>query len=476
MSISERADRLSVTGEKQIAEPRNAFYLAAWRWHFYAGLFVVPFLTVLAVTGLMMMYIGFIDGRDGENLTIPVPANAVALSVSDQASKALASIPGSTMVEWLKAKGPNHPSVFRVKADGVQSMVAIDPYTGSVVETWVRRNGWYDFADNIHSDLLLGTPGDRLLEIAAGLGIVMVLTGLYLWWPREETFLGAPVPNLRQSGRALLKNLHGTIGVYVSVLLLLFLLTGMSWTGVWGSKIVQAWSTFPAEKWDNVPLSDDVHASMNHGAISDVPWALEQTPMPASGSDAGQAGIEHGTSVNIDSIAAMADGLGFNARYRVAYPNGKDGVWTINQDTMSADAEDPFSDRTVHIDRYTGNILANVGFEDYSLAGKTMAVGVPLHMGLMGLWNLALNTLVCLSVIFLSVSGVVMWWMRRPAKVAFRLFAPKVPENRPHWRGAMVVMLAVSMAFPLAGATLLTALAFDLMVFSRIPMLRRAFA
>ena len=143
---------------------------------------------------------------------------------------------------------------------------------------------------------------------------------------------------------------------------------------------------------------------------------------------------------------------------------------------MSADAEDPFSDRTVHVDRYTGNVLANVGFEDYSLAGKTMAVGTPFHMGLMGLWNLALNTLVCLSVIFLSVSGVVMWWMRRPAKVAFRLFAPKAPEARPHWRGAMVVMLAVSMAFPLAGTALLAALAIDLMVFSRIPVLRKAFA
>ncbi len=36
-------------------------YGAVWRWHFYAGLIVVPFLTFLAVTGLIMHYGNSID-------------------------------------------------------------------------------------------------------------------------------------------------------------------------------------------------------------------------------------------------------------------------------------------------------------------------------------------------------------------------------------------------------------------------------
>ncbi len=451
----------------------NQFYLAAWRWHFYAGLFVLPFLAILAVTGMLMMYIGFIDGRDGEKLSVAVPAGAEMLPIATQ-SEAAASASGGTVIEWLKGRSENSVSVFRVNTDDGQTMVAVNPYTGDVIDSWQRRQGWYDFADNIHSDLLLGTPGDRLLEIAAGLSIVLVVTGLYLWWPRETTLARALVPDFRATGRTLWKSLHVTIGVYLSVLLLLFLLTGMSWTGIWGSKLVQAWSTFPAEKWNNVPLSDDTHASMNHGPATDVPWALEQTPMPASGSQAGTDVIAAGQPVTIDSVAGIAGALGFNARYRVAYPKGDTGVWTINQDTMSSDADDPFADRTVHIDRYTGKVLANVGFADYSLAGKAMAVGVPFHMGLMGLWNLALNTLVCLGVVFLCVSGVVMWWMRRPSGAAFRVFAPKVPGHLPHWRGAMIVMLFLSLAFPLAGITLLCVLALDYLIVKRVPMLRKA--
>lgn len=455
------------------ASAPSRFYLAAWRWHFYAGLFVIPFLMTLAVTGMTMMYVGYFDGRDGENIHVPKVGEA-PMPISDQAAAALASQPGSTLVEWLKGRSAESVSVFRINSDGVQSMVAVDPYQGDIVETWVRRDGWYDFADSIHSDLLLGTTGDRLLEIAAGFAIVLTVTGLYLWWPRDRSFARALLPVIEGRGRPVWKILHESIGIYVSLLLVLFLITGMAWTGIWGGKLVQAWNTFPAEKWNDVPLSDKTHASMNHGAISDVPWALEQTPVPASGSDAGIVGIAPGVPVTIDSIASLAEEIGFNARFRVAYPGGESGVWTINQDTMSADAEDPFSDRTVHVDQYTGRVLANVSFADYSLAGKAMAVGIPLHMGLVGLWNLILNTLVCLSVIFLCVSGLMMWWLRRPKGSAFRVFAPKTPENLPHWRGAMILMLFLSLAFPLVGVTLLTVLVLDYLIVKRVPMLRRA--
>lgn len=33
-----------------------ALYRAAWRWHFYAGVFVTPFLLLLALTGLVMLF------------------------------------------------------------------------------------------------------------------------------------------------------------------------------------------------------------------------------------------------------------------------------------------------------------------------------------------------------------------------------------------------------------------------------------
>lgn len=103
----------------------------------------------------------------------------------------------------------------------------------------------------------------------------------------------------------------------------LFRIFGVAWAGIWGGKIVQAWSQFSAETWDKVPLSDATHASMNHDH-REVPRVLEQTPMPASGSAAGATGVAGGI-VNIDTVDALARQIGFDARYQVNLPEGAAG-------------------------------------------------------------------------------------------------------------------------------------------------------
>ena len=328
--------------------------------------------------------------------------------VSEQAQAALASIPGSTLVQYVAPRTADVAAIFRVDTGEVATMVVVDPYTADVLDQFPRRSGWYDFMDTVHGDLMLGVTGDRMIEIAASLGMVLIATGLYMWWPRRLGWRAALVPELGRGGRAMWRSVHGVVGFWLSLFLVFFLISGLSWSGVWGEKLVQAWSQFPAEKWDNVPLSDDIHASMNHGP-KEVPWALELTPMPASGSDAGRPGLAAGTAIGIDSMDALAREIGFDGRYQMNLPAGETGVFTFSRDSMNTDSTDPMADRTVHVDRFTGNILADVRFEDYSWAGQAMAVGIALHMGTMGLWSVLANTLVCLSVLFLCLSSVVMW-------------------------------------------------------------------
>jgi uncharacterized iron-regulated membrane protein len=325
--------------------------------------------------------------------------------------------------------------------------------------------------DNLHSDIKIGLVGDRMIEIAASLGMVLVATGLYMFWPRGEGgWRRALIPTLGR-GRALWKSLHGVVGIWVSVILVFFLISGLAWSGVWGEKITQAWSQFPVEKWDNVPLSDQTHASLNHDR-KEGPWAMELTPMPASGSMAGVAALESGAVLDINTMDMLARKIGFDARYQMNLPKGDTGVWTFSRDSLSSVSSDPTSDRPVHVDQYTGKILADVRYEDYSLAGKAMAVGIALHMGLLGLWSVLANTVFCLAVLFLSISSLVLWWKRRPS-AAGRLVAPPMPENMPLWQGAVLIGLAVSLAFPMAGITLVAVLALDFFLLSRITLLKR---
>lgn len=119
--------------------------------------------------------------------------------------------------------------------------MTLDPYTGAVVETFPWSAGWYDFANTIHGTLMIGNLGDWLIEIATSLGLILVATGIYLHWPRNGAGWGSVlVPRLGAGGRAAWKSLHGTVGFWMSLVMVVFLVSGLSRAGVWGSKIMQA--------------------------------------------------------------------------------------------------------------------------------------------------------------------------------------------------------------------------------------------
>ena len=451
----------------------SSFHAVAWRWHFYAGLYVVPFLLMLALTGLVMVFFTGFQTRLGPVVTVNVAQHA-PLPVSAQAQAVLELRSQATLREYIAPATPDRASWFVVNRDGANEAVAVDPYTAQVLQLVDKDNTWFAWAEKIHGTLLLGDVGDRLIEIAAGFAIVMIVTGLYLWWPRGATrWSSVLLPDLRLKGRLWWRSLHASTGFWLSAVLLAFLLTGLSWTGVWGAQFAQPWGTFPAAKWDAVPQSDVTHASLNTNGQHEVPWGLEQTPLPASGSRAGVAGVPAGQPVNIDTVAALAKQLGFNGQHHIQLPQGDTGVFTLSADTMSGDLGNPTQDRTVHVDRYTGRVLAEAAFADYPLLAKAMAVGIALHQGDLGLWNAVLNVLFCAAIVFLCVSGIVMWWKRRP-KGSWRIVAPPMPRDQALWKGGAVVMCVLALAFPLTGAVLLVVLLLDGLVVSRLPSLRRA--
>jgi uncharacterized iron-regulated membrane protein len=446
----------------------NRLYFAAWRWHFYAGLYVIPFLVMLSVTGLIMLWVSSTTDLNGERAIIQPGTDLLPVSALQAAAEA--AVPGSTATQYIAPMGADRVAAFAVAVEDTTTGVTLNPYTGEVVETFPWRDGWYDFATDIHGTLLIGNTGDWLIEAAASLALLLTVTGIYLHWPRNGASWGRSLTvQTAAKSRAFWKSLHGALGFWVSLMLVIFLISGLSWAGLWGTKFVQAWNTFPAEKWDAVPLSDATHADMNHSAAKEVPWTLEQTPLPLSGSLAGTAAVTG--PVTIDSVTGFAATLGFDRRYQLNLPAGEAGVWTISHDSMSNDGPNPAADRTIHIDQFTGNVLVDVRYADYSVYAKAMAWGIAFHEGDLGLWNLALNTAFCLGIILMSVSGAIMWVKRRPTGA--RLGAPPRPVDVPYAKGAILITLALSLAFPMLGLTLLAVMVLDLLILSTVPPLKR---
>ena len=86
-----------------------------------------------------------------------------------------------------------------------------------------------------------------------------------------------------------------------------------------------------------------------------------------------------------------------------------------------------------------------------------MAVGIGVHQANMGWWNIAMNVLACAAVIFLCVSGTLLWWLRRPAGSRPLPVAPRI-AGLPLRSGLTVLLVVMGVAFPLLGAALLAGL------------------
>lgn len=443
-----------------------SFYNLAWRWHFYAGLFVIPFLILLSVTGIIYLFKPQLDQLMYAELLQVTPA-AQAISADQQLALVRQAYPGARIGQYLPPVNAERSAQFVLEADGHERNVFVDPYSGTLLGSQDAQYNLQAIARQLHGDLMIGTAGDRLIELAAGWGIVLLVSGLYLWWPRGRSWAGVLWPRLSARGRLLWRDLHAVTGFWGSLLLLFMLLTGMTWTGFWGAQFAGAWNQFPAAMWAEVPQSGTLAGSLNSRRQQTVAWAVETTPLPASDPHAGHNGhAAHQTpaaSVNLlQYVVDTAAERGVQPGYSITLPKGETGVYSI-----ALFADDPRNDATLHIDQYSGAVLADVRWKDYGAVARTVETGVKLHEGkLFGLANQLLMLLVCLLILLSAVSALVMWWQRRPTG---KLGVPPLRHDLPRWKVAIVIMCLLGAAFPLVGASLLLIWTLDWLLLSRLP-------
>ena len=198
----------------------NRRYLTVWRWHFYFGLLVAPFLTLLAITGLGMLLFANITGKEGERINVTPQAQVQPLSAQAEAARQSVNAETASVVQYVAPRANDMVAVFRVDNGDNSMMVAVDPYTAKVVNSTPRNDGWYHIMDEIHGDMMIGPVGDYILETAASLTILMIITGIYLWWAKQRRLKSMLVPKAGK-GRTWWRSMHGAFGTWVSLLLLL---------------------------------------------------------------------------------------------------------------------------------------------------------------------------------------------------------------------------------------------------------------
>ena len=113
--------------------------------------------------------------------------------------------------------------------------------------------------------------------------------------------------------------------------------------------------------------------------------------------------------VSIDNVIFEAKNRGYKGELNVKIPRNKMDTYAIQRNS-----DDPSERPSMHLDQYTGRCWLLVIGKQYPYWQKSVSYGIKLHRGeYFGVWNLVLVLVTTLVLIFMSVSGVVLWLQRR---------------------------------------------------------------
>ncbi|WP_447956614.1 PepSY-associated TM helix domain-containing protein [Vreelandella sp. EE7] len=424
-------------------------YLAVWRWHFYAGLLVLPFLIMLSITGALYLFHHEIDAIVHADVK-RVEAQESTAAPSAMVSAALEAQPG-TALKYTAPATPESSAEITVRTpQGERLAVYVNPYTANVLGMLDDQGTLMWTVRTLHSLKFFGATPRKLIEITGGFAILLVLTGIYLWWPRRQANGGVVSVRGTPKKRVFWRDLHAVTGLFVGGFILFLAITGMPWSGVWGGQVNQ-WANgnnfgYPAGVRVEVPMSE---ARLSERTTTS--WSMEQARIPESNAPtpaAAQAGI------GLDEAVATFERLGLHDGFAVNLPGSATGVYT-----GSVYPNDSSQQRVVHLDQYSGEPLVDMSYQDYGPLGRWLEFGISVHMGQeFGLANQLVFLAVCIAIIGLCVSAGVMWWKRRPKG---GVGVPPLPTDKRAFRGIIAILVIGGVLFPLTGAAIAVMLVID---------------
>ncbi len=407
---------------------RAALHLAVWRWHFWAGLLVSPVLLVVTLAGALWTFQPQLDPLlNAELFIVSAPADPAAprSSLDSRLAAARAAYPEWTPVEFHEPARSDRAMEITARQGDAFRMITVNPHTGAVLGHRDVGDSFFEKVLALHTTVFAGLPGRILVETATSWGLVTLLTGLALWWPKAwRGTKRAGLWTLRPLRHRLgLRDLHAIPGVYALLLAALLMGTGLVFAPVWGT----AWF-------------GGLHATGRLPAAHVDP--PRSTP-PA----------ENAPRAPLDTVLAEARTLHPFSEYVVTLP-----VLEDDPVALSIPLTKPSLDgASAWLDAYTGEPLAFLRFTDLPLLTQATLYAYPIHTGgIFGWPTQVLAIVVCLVIALMTVTGVLLWWRRRPAG---ELGAPAVKASLPPPRAALVVLWVCALLLPTVGATLLIALA-----------------
>lgn len=469
-----------------------------WRVHFWVGLFAAPALVVLACTGLVILYSQPLDNLLNRGLLV-VDRGAEAVPLDAQVAAAQREVGAdysidavtppsapdrSTRVDFLAPDAPEYPA-----GEGDVTQVFVNPYTGQYLGQRTELSGLVGWANQLHR--MFGNDGPQVhlpslghliapdsypdatipvgvgnlwMEVTAAWILVLLASGIFLWWPRAIES-AKPLLKIRwkRGGRIRWRDLHALTGVVIALILIGYVLSGMTWSRYWGEN----WRAFSS----TVAPSSEVDAASTPATMGDydrlgrrIAWAATDDPVYASVPNGPVA-----QRLPLADVDRFAKGEHMVPGYAIIPPSDStvDGATVYGSYAVVNPWPQKLSEqRTLYLNQFTGQTIANATSAQDGALSRLTSFGIAMHMGnQLGVLTRVSATVACLGVLLSVLSGLLMWWKRRPAGGTGlpgrqRSDSPAVMPKRLSV-AVFVAAVVLGVLFPAFGVSLLAVLAVE---------------
>ncbi|WP_452602920.1 PepSY-associated TM helix domain-containing protein [Pontimicrobium sp. MEBiC06410] len=382
-----------------------------WKWHFIAGLVSLPFIILLAITGGIYLFKDNYDGPKQEAIkVIKAEGDAISFQKQWELAKTVAKKQPNIMVIPNKK---NKATEFVSGRFSHKNSVYINPYKGEVSGKISPKDSKMHTVRKLHGELLLGKFGTKIIEFIASWMVVLIITGIYVFWPSKKQGLkGFFTVRLKQGKRMLFRDLHAVLGFWISLLLLLTLAGGFPWTDVFGANF----------KW--------VQKVTNTGYPKT--WDASTVQSKATGE-----------AMPLDAIVALAKSINLEGEVSIGLPKNEKGVYSIFNTTFNLGKQKRF-----HFDQYTGEQLVKHEWGDVGILMRGRLWLMAFHQGQFGQWNWFLMLSIAVLLLCLSIAGLLSYLKR---KQKGNWGTPKVPGKFKVGYGIIACIVLLGLVFPLFG-------------------------
>jgi uncharacterized iron-regulated membrane protein len=195
--------------------------------HLWTGIGLGLYVLMASVTGSILVYSNELFRLATPD---PVPVTASGQRLSDSALKAAATraYPGYTVLGMSRERAPDQAVAVSLKAGTHLRNRLFNPYTGADMGDSVPLGiQMVSKLLALHDDLLAGPTGRKVNGIGALLLLVLVSSGIVVWWPGIRSWRRSLTVHRNVGWRRLNWDLHSMIGFWSFGFLVVFGISGM---------------------------------------------------------------------------------------------------------------------------------------------------------------------------------------------------------------------------------------------------------